>query len=88
MRVVKIEGTDYQVTTDQILSWLSLYGEILSPIIEDCFEDPEDEGEDGQDGVNATGTLTVKMCLKKEIPQLLPMLGKWVSIYYRGIRKL
>ncbi len=88
MRVVKIEGTDYQVTTDQILAWLSLYGDILSPIIEDCFEDPEDEGEDGQDGVNATGTFSVKMRLKKEIPQLLPMLGKRVSIYYPGIRKL
>ena len=33
MRVIKIEGTDYQVTTDQMLAWLSLYGDILSPII-------------------------------------------------------
>jgi hypothetical protein len=55
MRVVKIEGTDYQVSTDQMLAWLGLYGDILSPIIEDCFEDPEDEGEDGEDGVNTTG---------------------------------
>ena len=88
MRVVKIEGTDYQVTTDQMLAWLGLYGDILSPIIEDCFEDPDDEGEDGEDGVNATGTFSVKMRLKKEIPQLIPMLGKRVSIYYPGIRKL
>jgi hypothetical protein len=71
-----------------MLAWLSLYGDILSPIIEDCFEDPEDKGEDGEDGVNATGTFSVKMRLKKEIPQLIPMLGKRVSIYYPGIRRL
>ena len=88
MRVVKIEGTDYQVSPDQMLAWLSIYGDILSPIIEDCFEDPEDEGVDGEDGVNATGTFSVKMRLRKEIPQLIPMLGKRVSIYYPGIRRL
>ena len=88
MRIVKIEGTDYQVSPNQMLAWLSLYGDVLSPIIEDCFEDPEDEGEDGEDGVNATGTFSVKMRLKKEIPQLLPMIGKRVSIYYPGIKRL
>ena len=37
--VVKIEGCDYQVPEDQILTWLSHYGEIKSELEEDLFKD-------------------------------------------------
>jgi hypothetical protein len=40
------------------------------------------------EGVNALGTYSVKMKLSKEIPQLLPMYGKRVKIYYKGVSKL
>jgi len=83
MRVVKVEGCDYQITNREIMDWLSLYGEVLSPVVEDCFEDSEVE-----EGVNATGIYSVKMRLKREIPQLLPMCGKRIKVYYKGIDKL
>jgi hypothetical protein len=83
MRVVKMEGCDYQISNSEIIAWLSHYGEVLSPVVEDCFEDS-----DVEEGINATGIYSVKMKLKREIPQLLPMCGKRIKIYYKGIDKL
>jgi hypothetical protein len=82
-RLVKLEGCEYSITIEQMKTWLSNFGEILSPIVEDCFEDSE-----SNEGVNALGTYSVKMKLTNEIPQLLPMHGKRVKIYYEGIDKL
>lgn len=82
-RVVKIEGCDYKISEDMILSWLASYGEIKSELVEDVFEDSEDS-----EGTNATGVYSVKIKLMNDIPQLLPMDGRRVKIYYRGIRKL
>ena len=82
-RLVKLEGCEYSISVDQMKAWLSNFGDILSPIVEDCFEDSE-----SNEGINALGTYSVKMKLNKEIPQLLPMCGKRVKIYYRGIEKM
>ena len=38
--------------------------------------------------VSHTGTYSVKMALGRQIPQFLPMGGKKIKIYYRGIRKM
>jgi hypothetical protein len=81
--LIRIEGCDFSVNIDQLTAWLSNFGEILSPIVEDCFQDDETN-----EGVNALGTYSVKMKLSKEIPQLLPMYGKRVKIYYKGVSKL
>ena len=82
-RVVKIEGCDYRVSEEMILSWLGLYGEVLSDLVEDVFEDSEDS-----EGTNATGIYSVKMRFTNDIPQILPMDGRRIKIYYRGINKL
>ena len=82
-RVIKIEGCDYRVPENMILAWLRQYGEVLSELVEDVFEDNED-----YEGTNATGIYSVKMKLFHNIPQLLPMAGRRIKIYYRGIQKL
>ena len=82
-RVVKIEGCDYRVPVETIIKWLNLYGEVKSDLVEDVFEDGEDS-----EGENATGIYAVKVKLTHNIPQLLPMDGRRVKIYYRGIQKL
>ena len=82
-RVIKIEGCDYRVPENMILTWLRQYGEVLSELVEDVFEDNEDS-----EGTNATGIYSVKMKLIHNIPQLLPMAGRRIKIYYRGIQKL
>ena len=82
-RVVKVEGCDYRVEAEMILKWLGKYGEVKSELVEDVFEDGEDS-----EGENATGIYSVKVKLNQSIPQLLPMDGRRVKIYYRGIQKL
>ena len=81
--LVKIEGCEYQVPEEIILSWLSHYGEIKSELEEDLFKDTKETG-----GNNRTGNYSLMMILEHKIPQLLPMNGRRVKIYHRGIDKL
>ena len=86
-RVVKIEGCEYRVTEEEILHWLSNYGEITSKLEEDVFRD--EAANDGiGDGTNRTGNYSIMMKLERPIPQLLPMCGRRVKIYHAGIQKL
>ena len=82
-RVVKVEGCDYRVSKDMILEWLEMYGEVLTDLVEDVFEDDEDS-----EGDNSTGIYSVKMKLKRNIPQFLPIDGRRIKIYYQNINKL
>ena len=82
-RVVKIEGCEYRVPEDEILGWLSLYGDVISKLEEDVFRD-----ETGANGNNRTGNYSVMMRLDRDIPQLLPMCGRRIKIYHAGITKL
>ena len=82
-KVVKIEGCEYRVAEDEILAWLSLYGEVVSELKEDCFRD-----ENQRTGNNRTGNYSIMMRLEKNIPQLLPMHGRRIKMYHSGIQKL
>ena len=81
--MVKIEGCDYRIEQDLVVAWLSLYGKIESEIVEDEFVDQKETG-----GNNRTGNYSVLMTLDSEIPQLLPVDGRRIKIYHRGITKL
>ena len=83
IRWVKIEGCEYQLQEDQILDWLILYGEPLSSICEDIHEDSDSDAQP-----IGNGTYSVKMKLHKDIPQFLPMYGRRIRLYYKGISKL
>lgn len=82
-KVVKIEGCEYCIIEDEILAWLSLYGEVKSKLKEDCFRD-----ENKKNGNNRKGNYSIMMKLEKNIPQLLPMQGRWIKMYHAGIQKL
>ena len=95
--LIIVEGCEYRVSEEVILSWLSLYGEVVSEMVEDLFldnldgervDDGENVSDSGADGTNRTGNYSVVMRLESNIPQLLPMGGRRVKIYYRGIRRL
>jgi hypothetical protein len=58
---------------------LALYGHVLSDVHEDVFND-------GLDGTNRTGIYSVMMKLHKELPQLVPLYGKCVKLYFKGIQ--
>ena len=81
--MVKIEGCDYRIEEDLVVAWLSLYGKIESEMVEDEFVDQKETG-----GNNRTGNYSVLMTLDSDIPQLLPMDGRRIKIYHKGITKL
>ena len=87
--IVTVEGCEYRVPEEVILSWLSLYGEVVSELVEDLFlDDPEAEsnltdGTGGEPvGTKRTGNYSVLMKLESIIPQLLPMAGRRVKIIF------
>ena len=80
---VHIEGCEYRIPELLLIEALSQWGELMSGIREEVFEDPHDS-----EGTNRTGTYTVQMRITKPIPQYLPLNGKRVKIFYKGIKKL
>ena len=82
-RWVKIEGCEYSLEEEQIMDWLKLYGEPLSPICEDIHDDSDSDAQP-----IGNGTYSVKMKLSRDIPQFLPVYGRRIRFYYRGISKL
>ena len=87
---VTIENTDYQVDCRTIKSWLSQYGTLVGDLTleKEDYEVSKEEEERYRGVVLGTGNLTIEMRLDHPIPQLLPMAGKRVKIYYKGIQKL
>ena len=87
---LKIEGADYLMKEDQFKDWLSEYGFLVSGITEDIekiggISSGEEESQNEDDF--STGIYSAKIKLNKEIPQLIPMYGKKIKIYHKGIKK-
>ena len=83
VRWVKIEWCDYAFEEHEILAWLEQFGQPIGHVTEEIYPDSDSDGDP-----TGNGTFTVKMKLHTPIPQLLPMWGKRIRIYYRGIQKL
>jgi hypothetical protein len=66
---------------------LSQFGKLITPLQEEEYDFGSEDEDECKDAVG-TGNLAAKMTIEREIPQFLPMLGRKVSIYYRGIQKL
>ena len=96
---VKIEDTQYKLENDQIVQWLAQYGDVLTDVQEDQKEVNAREVDNDSDLSDTErdylkcivnrgcGTLKVKMIITKEIPQYIPMYGRKIRLYYRGIIK-
>ena len=83
VRWVKVEWAEYSLQKEQMMEWLERYGEKAGDLSEDIHPDS-----DSDDSPIGSGTYSVKMKLRKDIPQLIPMFGKRIRIYYRGVQKL
>jgi hypothetical protein len=87
---LKIEGAEYHLKEEQLRLWLSEYGLIVSDITEDKEELRSNSSEDEEiynDIDLNTGIYSAKMSLIKPIPQMIPMCGKKIKIYHKGIKK-
>ena len=87
VRIIKIDGCDYKIPENVLIQFLSDFGEIQSEVLEDLFEDGICPAS-ASGGLNRTGIYSVKIKLSRDIPQILPILGKRIKIHYKGIQKL
>ena len=86
-RIVRIIGCEYRLLESEILDWLSLYGEVISEITEEPFEDEDEQGPEDRLPAIGNGTYLVRMRLKRDMPNWVPMYGRKVCLSYRGIKK-
>ena len=89
-RWVKIEGCEYRVEKEELTKWMGHLGEVLSEITEDRINlESDSEGEDQATGYTVgNGVYSVKMRLTRNLPQFVPICGKRIRLYYRGIIKM
>ena len=99
---LKIKNCKWSIDEEVINEWLDYYGEVTTPVKEETHreaganvdtgagagtEDEEDEQDEKSCAPLGTGNLWVTMKLSWKIPQFLPMMGRKVEIYYRGIEQ-
>ena len=83
VRWVKLEWLDYSLEETSILDWLNYFGDQAGELTEDIHPNSDSDA----DPVG-NGTFSIKMRLRRDVPQLLPMWGKRVRVYHRGVQKL
>ena len=92
LRWVKIEGCEYRIEKEELKQWMEMMGNVISEITEDRVNlnlDSDSEGEDPSTGYTVgNGIYSVQMQLSSELPQYLPICGKRIRLYYRGITKM
>ena len=88
---LKLKNCKWSLEENDINEWLSYYGTVTTPITEETYRESDDEtaGEDEEDEQDCpplgTGNLWVTMKLGWKIPQFLPMMGRKIEVYHRGI---
>jgi hypothetical protein len=80
---IKIEGAEYQLPKEEIVAWLGKFG---NPVTE-LAEDKECNSSDSDDTEYFNRIYSIKMDLQVKPPQFLPISGKKIRIYYKGIAK-
>ena len=85
-RTVRVIGCEYRLTESQILNWLVIFGEVISEITEEPFEEVQGSTVPTMPPVG-NGTYVVTMKLKKDLPNWIPMYGRKICLEYRGIRR-
>ena len=83
-----IEGANYELTESQIMAWIELYGTVLSTIEEEAIVLMDNKT--GEEILAGTGVYLVSAKMNKlptkTIPNVLPMHGKLVKVFYPGVK--
>jgi hypothetical protein len=80
---IKVEGAEYELPKEEIVTWLQKYGNPVSELT----EDKERDSSDSDDNEYFNGIYSIKMDLHTKPPQFLPISGKKIKIYYKSIPK-
>ena len=78
----ELEWLDYGLEKTAILDWLNHFGEQAGELTEEIHPNSDSDADPVRNG-----TFSTNMRLNRDIPQLLPMWGKRVRIYHRGVQK-
>jgi hypothetical protein len=80
---IKVEGAEYELPKEEIVAWLEKFGNPVTELV----EDKERDSSDSDDNEYFNGVYSIKMDLQTKPPQFLPISGKKIKIYYKGIEK-
>ena len=88
---MRIEGAEYRVDEEVTRKWLLKYGELINNFAEEKMSyEPDSSDEEDEEAYKVpvhTGKYVVQMRIDRPIPQILPIDGRRIRIYYKGIRK-
>jgi hypothetical protein len=87
IRKILIQGCEYRIPRDILITYLSNFGDVTEELTEELFDDgglPDNE----LDGTNRTGNYIARIKLRRDIPEWVPILGKRIKISYQGVRRL
>ena len=83
-RLVRVLGCEYRLSESEITNWLSHFGEVLSEISEESFQN---DGLDPDLPPVGNGIYLVKMKLTRSLPNWVPMYGRKICFDYPGVKK-
>jgi len=85
---IRFEDVSWLVEKNKIVAWMKHYGIVMTDVEETCdkvFDEVDDSDDD--DVPLGTGVWSIKIRMTKQLPQYLPMCGKKIKVYYKGIAK-
>ena len=85
VKEIRIEGANYELKEEQIRVWLNYYGDVKSEIQEEAAVLYDKET--GKGIVVGIGVYLVSVKLNRLIPDLLPIQGKKIRMWYSGVKK-
>jgi hypothetical protein len=84
-RMVRIIGCEYRLSESEILNWLGMFGEIISEITEEPYD--EEGHKDDSMPLVGNGTYNILMRLSSDLPNWVPIYGKKICLEYKGMRR-
>lgn len=86
----EIRGGRFCQKRTDLVKWLEYYGHTFGVIEEESIEIVDECPNEGEEHIIkvGNGVLSVKMKIEEHIPQFLPINGRKVKVYYRGMPKL
>lgn len=90
VRWITIEGAGFSQKPEILETYLSKFGKLMTEVEEATIEVLDENPEPGEEALfrMGNGDLKVKMTIDEHIPQFLPIDGRKVKIYYKGIPKM
>ena len=76
---IRLDGCNYDVSKQQIKTWMEMYGSIESEI--------KEEAKINEENMTGTGSYVFSLKLNRLIPKFIPMHGLRVKASYLGVKK-